>query len=241
MSPPAAAFDEARPHGAARALGAGVVVTLAAAAASVFGPQEYSGTLVGACFLAATWWFVLRRDEQTVRAFGLSLGGILEPSPISLRQIRHDIRRALPTLLLTMLVVFPPYWAGFCWYWHPSAAFQFRVPSAFLDSVMAQVIVVAFPEEAFFRGYLQTSLERSWPSRWRVLGVPFGMATIVASLVFALGHFLTIPNPGRLAVFFPALLFGWMRTKTGGIGASVFFHAACNLFSAIIQNGYGIR
>jgi membrane protease YdiL (CAAX protease family) len=39
-------------------------------------------------------------------------------------------------------------------------------------------------------------------------------------------------------VFFPSLVFGWLRAKTGGIGAAVLFHAACNIFSAYLSAGY---
>jgi membrane protease YdiL (CAAX protease family) len=45
--------------------------------------------------------------------------------------------------------------------------------------------------------------------------------------------------PARLAVFFPALLFGWLRARTGGIGASVCFHAICNVYSQLLGRGYG--
>jgi membrane protease YdiL (CAAX protease family) len=41
-------------------------------------------------------------------------------------------------------------------------------------------------------------------------------------------------------VFFPALVFGWMRARTGGIGAAVLFHALCNIFSATLARGYGL-
>ena len=52
---------------------------------------------------------------------------------------------------------------------------------------------------------------------------------------------LTEPHPARLAVFFPSLLFGWLRARTGGIGTSVIFHAMCNLFVAVLARGYGLR
>ena len=35
---------------------------------------------------------------------------------------------------------------------------------------------------------------------------------------FALGHVATEVHPNRLAVFFPSLLFGYLRTRRGGIG-----------------------
>ncbi len=61
----------------------------------------------------------------------------------------------------------------------------------------------------------------------------------MTSAIFALGHLLTIHDPGRLAVFFPSLVFGWLRARTGGVGASIAFHALCNLFSATLLQAYG--
>jgi membrane protease YdiL (CAAX protease family) len=59
-------------------------------------------------------------------------------------------------------------------------------------------------------------------------------------MIFAAGHLATVQVPARLAVFFPALLFGWLRARTGGVGASVFFHATCNLYSLVLGRGYGL-
>jgi membrane protease YdiL (CAAX protease family) len=55
-----------------------------------------------------------------------------------------------------------------------------------------------------------------------------------------LGHVATIHDPGRLAVFFPSLVFGWLRARTGGVGAAIAFHALCNLFSESLMRGYGL-
>ena len=45
-------------------------------------------------------------------------------------------------------------------------------------------------------------------------------------------------SPARLAVFFPALVFGFMRKTRNGIGAAIWFHAFCNLLSEILTRGY---
>ena len=63
---------------------------------------------------------------------------------------------------------------------------------------------------------------------------------VVTSAVFALGHLATVPEPARLAVFFPSLAFGWLRARTGGIGAGVLYHASCNLFASFLGRGYGL-
>jgi len=221
-----------------RPLGAAAITTIAVTALSWLVP-DYAGTLVGLTFLAATWILVLRRDEQAIRAHGLSLAGLLEPVSIDPKRLAREAWRSLLWVLLFVAIFFPPFWLAYERYWSVTT-FALRLPPSIGDEVLGQVLVTALPEEAFFRGYLQTSLDAAWPPRWRVLGATLGPSWIVTAAIFAVGHLLTIHNPARLAVFFPALLFGWLRARTGGIGASVGFHASCNLFSATLARGYGL-
>jgi membrane protease YdiL (CAAX protease family) len=67
-----------------------------------------------------------------------------------------------------------------------------------------------------------------------------GPGLLATAAIFAVGHLATVQLPARLAVFFPALIFGWLRSKTGGIGASVGFHAFCNVYSQALGRGYGL-
>lgn len=228
------------PQGAGRPLLAAAITTAVVTAVSYLSPDRFAATLVGVSFLAATWWLVLRHDELTVRAHGLSLGGLLEPTPLDVRRLVRTGAVALGWALLCIGLIFPPFWLGYRLYWHPHGPFVLRFPPSIFDEVAGQLVVIALPEEAFFRGFLQTSLDRAWPPRWRILGAELGPGWLVTAAIFAVGHLLTIRHPARLAVFFPALLFGWMRARTRGVGASVCFHAACNLFSAALMRGYGI-
>lgn len=101
--------------------------------------------------------------------------------------------------------------------------------------VLTQVLFVALPEEYFYRGYLQTRLADAFDAggtdRTPIWGITKSNAT--ASFLFALGHFLVPVNgmilPNRLSVFFPSIVFGWLREKTGTIAGSVTYHAASNL------------
>ena len=63
-------------------------------------------------------------------------------------------------------------------------------------------------------------------------------ALLWTSAIFAVGHILTIPHPARLAVFFPSLLFGWMRSATGSVFSAILFHTACNLFAQVAFKFY---
>lgn len=115
---------------------------------------------------------------------------------------------------------------------------RWRLPGRFGLTALTQFLVVALPEEYFFRGYLQTRLEAVWPSRRRFLGAQVGRPLLSASLLFALGHVLVDFNVLRLAVFFPALVFGWMRSLSGTIVAGVLFHACSNLVSDLLHKNF---
>jgi membrane protease YdiL (CAAX protease family) len=107
-----------------------------------------------------------------------------------------------------------------------------------VDEIAAQVLAVALPEEMFYRGYLQSKLDEVWPPKQRILGTLVGPGLLVTSAIFAAGHLVTTPHPARLAVFFPSLMFGWLRARTGGVGAGILFHAACNLLTVYLGRGY---
>lgn len=113
-----------------------------------------------------------------------------------------------------------------------------RLPDDLALLVLTQVLAVALPEELFFRGYLQRRMELIWPASRRIFGAPFGRAILSASVVFALAHFVGEYRIDRLGPFFPALLFGLLRTRTNGILAPVVYHAFCNILSDILWASY---
>jgi uncharacterized protein len=192
-------------------------------------PKEYAATGVGLAFLAATWWLVWRRPDRQAAAYGLGFGDLFEPTPLQPKRLALAFGRAFGWALASMLVVFPPFVVAYVFYRDVSGPPRLALPPGFADEVLGQLLVIALPEEAFFRGYLQTALDRVWPPHRRLFGAPIGPALVVSSAIFAVGHLLTDPRPSRLAVFFPSLLFGWLRAKTGDTLPGVFFHAACNL------------
>ena len=116
--------------------------------------------------------------------------------------------------------------------------FTLRAPDDLLGSLASQILVVALPEELYFRGYLQGRLEVLWPARRRLFGVPFGAAILTASAVFALAHFVGEYRFDRLGPFFPALLFGLLRTRTSSILAPVLLHAYCNILGDVLWTFY---
>jgi len=217
-----------------------LLVTITVTALSYLAPTNHAATVVGLAFLVWTRQLVLREDEHVIRAHGLSLGGLLEPLPLEARRLATSTGKALLWAFAFGAVVFPVFWFGFKLFWHVNMPFAWKGPKSWVDEMAGQLLVVALPEEAFFRGYLQTRLDGLWPPKARFFGADLGMGLFVASAIFAVGHLLTTPTPARLAVFFPALLFGFLRTRTRGIGAGVLFHAMCNIFSATLMRGYGL-
>ena len=166
---------------------------------------------------------------------------LTEPVKLDVSRIVRDAAKALMWCLLFIAIFWPPFWFGYTQYW-PVGQFTLVLPDDLGNRVLGQLLVIALPEEAFFRGYLQSALDGHWKAkRWNILGGKVGWGWLLSAAIFAAGHLLTVPdNPGRLAVFFPALLFGWLRARTGGVGAGILFHACCNLFSATLAASYGL-
>lgn len=240
-SPPSPSSElTPRRASAAKPLLCAIVTAFVVTVLSYVLPAEYAATGVGLAFLAATYWCALRSDDpDAARRYGLSLGGLLDPEPVAGRRLVADAARAIAVAVLIGLVFFPPFWAGYVLWWQPRAAFLLPSWPGFVDEALGQWLVIALPEEAFYRGYLQTALDEAWPRRIRVLGADLGPSVVVASALFAVGHVATEIHPSRLSVFFPALVFGWLRARTGGIGAGVAFHALCNLFASFLARSYG--
>lgn len=101
---------------------------------------------------------------------------------------------------------------------------SFRILS--LTFILVQLLLVALPEEVFFRGYLQTKLGNS------IRGV------VIVSLLFAVGHFITLCIGGThnlsvcsqaILTFFPSLIMGYLYLVTGTLWASIIFHFLANI------------
>jgi membrane protease YdiL (CAAX protease family) len=98
-----------------------------------------------------------------------------------------------------------------------------------------QIVVVALPEELFFRGFLLGLLERRFPPKRRILGGGVGIALVISAAAFAIIHLPKDGDPRALATFFPGLLFGWMRSATGSIMASTIAHAGSNILIRLLD------
>jgi membrane protease YdiL (CAAX protease family) len=224
----------------AEALWVSADVTLAVAAIAAALPQSTHTTLVGFLFLAATWSLVWSRDDESVQRAGLALGGVVIPGRLDFVRAAREAAGALAWAFGLAAIVAVPYFLGWRLWWAPKLTFSLSLrPLDTGNEALGQLLVIALPEEAFYRGYLQSRLDEVWPPSWRILGAWVGPGLLASAGIFAVGHLATVHLPARLAVFFPALLFGWLRARTGGIGASVCFHAICNVYSQLLGRGYG--
>jgi membrane protease YdiL (CAAX protease family) len=125
-----------------------------------------------------------------------------------------------------------------CVHWHGWSGARLTWPPDVALTALDQLLVVAVPEELFFRGYLQGRLEERFPPRRTLFGAAVGPASIISSALFAVGHVLVDLNPMRLAVFVPGLVFSWMRSRTGAIAAGALYHALCNVYSDVVHRSF---
>ena len=209
------------------------------------------GNLAGVAALLFVWLPErrLRARDEPWAAYGAPfLGG-------ASRADWSGVARGAGVGLLACLAIFPPFLAGFWLFaealprlpaglaallapYVGAPAPAFRLPDGLPLLAAVQLLVVALPEELFYRGWMQTSWARAAPGRGVVLlGARLGAGFLLTQLLFAAGHLTTL-QPWRLATFFPGLVFGWLRERTGGLAAPVTAHALSNLFIATLERSF---
>lgn len=214
--------------------------------------DAYAHLAVGVLFLFAAIELGSRAPGG-LRRHGLALGGLFDPAdpvPDGVRGSVTDLARAVrqatrPALreaafaLLVAAVIFPPFVAGFYLWNAPTRPFTWVLPDAPASYLLTQLVVTALPEEAFFRGYAQSRLGDAFTRRVTLLGASLSPAAwLTQAALFAAIHVVGEFDPRRLAVFFPALLFGWLRARRGGVGAAVAMHALSNVLSDLLTRGW---
>jgi membrane protease YdiL (CAAX protease family) len=170
----------------------------------------------------------LRHWRQDIRLAAL-LFALVAPLYFAGYLALAELPHPLPAWLAWLAPHLPPYGAD--------GSFKLRLPDRFELWALDQLLVVALPEEFFYRGYLQTRLRDAYPQGKVVFGARIGPAFLLVALLFAVGHLADFRG-WRLAVFFPALLFGWLRERTGTILGSSLFHAACNLYELVLRASF---
>lgn len=148
---------------------------------------------------------------------------------------------SLKVFFIVSLIVFPPFlilahgWEAIVF--HRNFAGFAGVPNLG-KLALFQLVLVALPEEFFFRGYMQSTLNRIFTTRRQVLGAHVGFSWIVTAAVFAVAHSFIHYQWWHFSIFFPGLVFGWLKERTNSITAPILFHAASNIISDWIARCY---
>ena len=178
--------------------------------------------------------------------FGLASAWLFVPIAFTIARRRSlddlaiEPRLTPPSLaahLILGLVLLFAYGAGHFWIarWTSGAELAPRLPPDFALLALHQLLVVAIPEEVFFRGYLQSNLDHALPKpRWRIAGADVGPAFVIQAAIFAACHLATGDwTRARVGAF--GLLAGWLRTRNGSLAAPIVYHTVANLWVAVLE------
>jgi membrane protease YdiL (CAAX protease family) len=141
--------------------------------------------------------------------------GVLQPAEIGLTAPRPGTMRVVViaiglALLLNVVVMMV----------------RGAAPVRVAGTTAAAVLVAAVLEELVFRGVLLALLDRALPQRWRIAGAYIGWGGVAMTLSFVALHGL---RPGLLLGVLPAaLLYLWLRERTGSLLAPIAAHLAWN-------------
>lgn len=160
------------------------------------------------------------------------LAGILLNLPAA--ELGLSFRRPLNSVKLfglVCLVFLPPFLVAFYLYEYLAndAHIVLRVPEQLGRAAALHFLYFALPEEFLFRGYIQKRLGRVMPKILRFARIELPVAGVMAAALFAAAHVAYEASWYRILVFFPALVFAWLRYRTGSVLAPVLFHGTCNL------------
>ena len=193
--------------------------------------------------VAVAWirWFDIPYGSILIPALW-GLGAILplraaDTDLLSLGLTPPLLNRGLNYFIISSAIVFPLYSGAF----YASLHLGFPIPAGLIapgtsifNWVIYNFIAVAFFEELFFRGYLQGRLTEYAKSSFIGVRKVFWLPVVAAAFLFALAHVAVDLDPLRLAVFFPGLLFGWLRARSGSLLASILSHGTANLVSMLL-------
>ncbi len=99
-----------------------------------------------------------------------------------------------------------------------SPARRFLPPEG--GAMAVQLFSVSFPEEVFFRGFVQDALGNSYKG------------VIITSLLFAAAHlpvFFFSGDPSAFLTFFPSLIMGFLYLRTCSVIPPTIFHFLANI------------
>lgn len=180
-------------------------------------------------------WGLHARDLRRGLGWSAAYAAVITPIFIAAFVGFYEVACKVPSL-----ATFAP--RGMCGAYLGMAGAHWPVlPAAFAEFVLVQLLVVALPEELFFRGMMMGLLgapragAQVLPASPKVAGVALTSAIWLSSLMFALVHLPKDGDPRALATFFPALAFAWLRVKSGGLVAPIVAHAYSNILVRLLE------
>jgi len=100
--------------------------------------------------------------------------------------------------------------------------------------IAIQVIVIGLSEEVFFRGYLQSELDRWLGRPFELFGTRVGWGLLIAAVLFGLCHVIH-GDFSRIRVVFFGLFAGWLRERTDGVAVPALYHGLANVLYDFMQ------
>ena len=162
--------------------------------------------------------FLLYSIKPTNNIFYSSLPILMVMFPIILGyrvKLRFSIKDFFLGLIVSVVILLPYYIV-----FSPSPSPPPLEGGGWGWGVIFQLLLVALPEEFFFRGFLQDSTGRNF------------RAVLIVSLLFSIAHLPKAIFLGEwisLLSFFPSLVMGWLYMKTNNILPGTIFHLLANL------------
>ena len=169
------------------------------------------------CVVPILWITLRRRDYGE---YGLHLG---DPGSVGLH-------------VLLVIVIFGGY--ALLHYFFAKLAFGAHFHATLnpnlLQLIFLHVVIIGFPEEVFFRGYLQSELNRTFGRPFPLWGARVGWGLLAAAVLFGACHVI-YGDFSRMRVAFFGLFAGWLRERTDSVIAPTLYHGAANVLYDFMQ------
>lgn len=175
----------------------------------------------------------LRTRDFNLYAYNLEslLDTLLAIRPASHPRYESLWRELLSSTKLLVFILVPYiicYYLFYSYRSHESGqeiSFVLTFPPLWGFTLLTQIFAVALPEEFFYRGFLQSSLQ---------IKLSPIVAIIITNIFFALGHFVGNLDPSRLLTFFPGLVFSWLVYRYHSLVSAILFHAVFNIVAHVL-------
>jgi membrane protease YdiL (CAAX protease family) len=164
--------------------------------------------------LIASFFLYGKKPANNIIYNLLPLLMVLYPVIVGYRvKLKFSVKDILLGIVISLIILLP--------YYLLAGGVIKKISYSFLT---IQMISVAFPEEFFFRGFIQDSIGKNY------------RAIFLASILFSFAHFpkAFFSNDWTLLLsFFPSLVMGWLYMKTNNILPGIIFHFLANIVQAI--------